>query len=51
MTNFGDLRYTSWGGGLPVIYQGQVIGAVGVSGLTEAEDVELAQLGVNLFQE
>lgn len=51
MTNFGDLRYTAWGGGLPIFYQGQVIGAIGVSGLTEEEDIELAQLGVNLFQE
>lgn len=46
MTNFGDLRYVTWGGGLPVLRNGDVIGAVGVSGLVEAEDVELAQLGV-----
>ncbi len=45
MTNFGDLRYTAWGGGVPVIYQGQVVGAVGVSGLAEAEDMELARMG------
>lgn len=45
MTNFGDLRYTGWGGGVPIIYQGQVVGAVGVSGLPEAQDVELARLG------
>jgi glc operon protein GlcG len=51
MTNFGDLRYTGWGGGVPIIYQDQVIGAVGVSGLTEEEDIELARLGVNLFQD
>jgi glc operon protein GlcG len=51
MTNFGELRYTAWGGGLPVVYQGEVVGAVGVSGLTEAEDIELAQLGVDLFRD
>ncbi|MBK8026681.1 MAG: heme-binding protein [Chloroflexi bacterium] len=45
MTNYGDLRYTGWGGGVPLIYQGQVVGAVGVSGLPEAEDVVLAELG------
>lgn len=45
MTNFGDLRYTAWGGGVPLIYQGQVVGAVGVSGLPEAEDMVLARLG------
>lgn len=45
MTNFGDLRYTAWGGGLPLMHEGQVVGAVGVSGLPEAEDMALAQLG------
>lgn len=49
MTNFGDLRYTAWGGGLPVVSQGRVVGGVGVSGLSEDEDVALAQLGVDLF--
>ena len=46
MTNFGDLRYTAWGGGVPVIQNGEVVGAVGVSGLPEQEDIELARLGV-----
>jgi glc operon protein GlcG len=49
MTNFGELRYTAWGGGLPIVYGGKVVGAVAVSGLSEAEDVALAQLGVDLF--
>lgn len=48
MTNFGDLRYTGWGGGVPVRHQGQVIGAVGVSGLPEADDVALAHVGAAL---
>jgi glc operon protein GlcG len=47
MTNFGDLRYTSWGGGVPIVYGGQVVGAVGVSGLPEDEDMVLARLGIN----
>ena len=46
MSNYGDLRYTGWGGGLPVTIGGVVIGAVGVSGLTEVEDIALAVLGV-----
>lgn len=50
MTNYGDLRYNAWGGGVPIVYQGQTVGAVGVSGLSEAEDMELAQMGTNLFQ-
>jgi len=51
MTNFGDPRYVTWGGGLPIVVGGQVVGAVGVSGLPEAEDMALAQLGVDLFAE
>jgi glc operon protein GlcG len=49
MTNFGDLRYTAWGGGVPIVYQGQTVGAVGVSGLLETEDMELAQMGAQLI--
>jgi glc operon protein GlcG len=43
MTNFGDPRYVGWGGGVPIIVAGKVIGAVGVSGLPEAADVEVAR--------
>ena len=50
MTNFGDLRYTAWGGGIPIVYEGEVVGAVGVSGLPEAEDMVLAKMGVDLIQ-
>lgn len=44
MTNFGDLRYTGWGGGVPLVVDGVVVGAVGVSGLPEADDIALAEL-------
>lgn len=40
---FGDPRYVGWGGGVPIIVAGEVIGAVGVSGLPEAADIELAR--------
>ena len=43
LTNFGDQRYVGWGGGVPIIVAGEVIGAIGVSGLPEAADVELAR--------
>jgi glc operon protein GlcG len=46
MAYFADARYIGWGGGLPVQVGGEVVGAVGVSGLPEAEDMELALLGV-----
>ncbi|HQY95097.1 heme-binding protein [Caldilinea sp.] len=51
MTNFGDLRYTAWGGGVPLLHAGQVVGGVGVSGLPEEEDMVLAALGARLLEE
>lgn len=49
MTNFGDLRYTAWGGGLPLVVEGAVVGAIGVSGLPEMEDIVYAEIGVQAF--
>lgn len=49
MTNFGDLRYTAWGGGVPIKVDGKVVGGVGVSGLPEQEDMVLAKMGAELF--
>ena len=46
MAYFGDRRYIGWGGGLPVIVGGAVVGAVAVSGLPELEDIEVAQIGL-----
>ena len=46
MAYFGDQRYIGWGGGLPVNINGAVVGAVAVSGLSEHEDIELAQIGI-----
>ena len=51
MTNFGDLRDTAWGGGVPLLHAGQVVGGVGVSGLPEEEDMVLAALGARLLEE
>ena len=49
MTNFGELRYVSWGGGVPVVVGGEVVGAVGVSGLPEDDDVALARAAAALL--
>jgi glc operon protein GlcG len=49
MTYLGDPRYIGWGGGAPIVYQGQVVGAVGVSGLPEEEDMVLAALGAGVI--
>ncbi len=43
---FGDSRYIGWGGGLPVVIDGAVVGSVAVSGLPELEDMEAAERGV-----
>ena len=42
----GDSRYVGWDGGAPVLYKGQCVGAVAVSGLSGAEDIEIANLGI-----
>jgi glc operon protein GlcG len=47
LRNYGDPRYLGWGGGFPVVVNGQVVGAVAVSGLHESEDEELANIGIN----
>lgn len=46
---YGDPQYVGWGGGVPVWKHEQVIGAIGVSGLSSSEDVVLATLGVELI--
>ena len=51
MTNFGELRFVSWGGGFPLEVDGTVVGAVGVSGLPEAEDMELALHGIAALEQ
>lgn len=49
LTNFGDPRYVGWGGGVPILVDGAIIGAIGISGLPEADDVELARWAVAGF--
>jgi glc operon protein GlcG len=44
---YGDPQFVGWGGGLPVFVDGAVVGSVGVSGLPEMDDIELAQMGVD----
>ena len=43
---YSDPRYIGWGGGVPVVVNGKVVGAVAVSGLPEEVDMELAGMGV-----
>ncbi|MFZ0308154.1 MAG: heme-binding protein [Candidatus Sulfotelmatobacter sp.] len=46
---YGDPKYVGWGGGVPVWKNGEVVGAVAVSGLSSNEDAVLATLGVELI--
>ena len=43
----GDPRIVGWGGGVPVVTDGRVVGSVAVSGLSQEEDEELARLGID----
>ena len=46
---YGDSKFVGWGGGLPIWKDGEVVGAIGVSGLSADEDTALAALGVELI--
>lgn len=46
---YGDSRFVGWGGGVPIWRNGDVVGAIGVSGLSSAEDVALATVGLELI--
>ena len=43
---YGDPKFVGWGGGVPVRMNGEVVGSVAVSGLSSAEDAELANAAV-----
>ena len=49
LTNFGELGYVGWGGGVPIEVDDEVIGAIGISGLPEIEDMKLARAAVASF--
>jgi glc operon protein GlcG len=48
---YGDPRFVGWGGGVPVLKDGEVAGAVAVSGLSSKEDAGLASLGADLIMQ
>lgn len=49
LTNFGDLRFLSFPGGVPIVMEGEVVGAVAVSGLPDQADIDLARLGARVI--
>ncbi|WP_071392785.1 GlcG/HbpS family heme-binding protein [Bacillus tuaregi] len=46
-----NCRIVPFGGGLPVITDGQVVGAIGVSGGTVEEDMTIAKAALEIFGE
>jgi glc operon protein GlcG len=46
---FGDEKFVGWGGGVPVWRDGEVVGAIAVSGLPLAEDIRLATWAASLI--
>jgi glc operon protein GlcG len=48
---YGDPRFVGWGGGIPIWKDGDVAGAVAVSGLSSKEDSSLATLGADLIKQ
>jgi glc operon protein GlcG len=47
---FGDDRFVGWGGGVPVWRGGEVVGAIAVSGLPQAEDIRLATWAASMVE-
>jgi glc operon protein GlcG len=47
---YGDPRIVGWGGGIPLWKDGELVGSVGVSGLSSEEDVELAEIGASTLE-
>lgn len=43
---WGDAGITGFGGGLPILQDGKVIGAIGISGLSEEEDERIAYAAI-----
>lgn len=50
LANFGDPRITHWAGGLPILVDGDCVGGIGVSGLTNEEDEDLARIGLAVIE-
>lgn len=50
LQNQHDGRFTTLGGGVPLVWQGSVVGALGISGGSVAQDVDIAEEAVLKFE-
>jgi uncharacterized protein GlcG (DUF336 family) len=46
-----DLRVIIFGGGIPLQFGNRIVGAIGVSGGTVPQDIEVAEAGVSAFKQ
>ncbi|TCI04598.1 heme-binding protein [Corallincola luteus] len=47
MGYWSDARFTGIGGGVPIYVDGQVVGAIGISGMSEQDDAALGQAAID----
>ncbi|MBL7862395.1 MAG: heme-binding protein [Cyclobacteriaceae bacterium] len=45
---WGDIHITGFGGGVPIVQNNQVIGGIGVSGLSQDEDERIARAAIEV---
>jgi glc operon protein GlcG len=45
---WGDLHITGFGGGVPIVQNNQIIGGIGVSGLSQEEDERIARAAIEV---
>lgn len=50
LTTTNNGRIIVFGGGIPLVQDGKVVGAVGVSGSSVENDIRVAQAAVNVFE-
>jgi uncharacterized protein GlcG (DUF336 family) len=50
LTTTNNGRIVVFGGGIPLVHEGKVIGAVGVSGSSVVNDIRVAEAAVNAFE-
>jgi len=48
---YGDSRFVGWGGGYPILVDGECVGSIAVSGLPQVEDMRLVTMAAELYAE
>ena len=48
-SHYGDDRITGFGGGLPIHLEDNLLGGIGVSGLSDEEDIAYCEIGLSVL--